>query len=254
MSLVMILITGENGLVGKMLSDLLTARAVEWQGFGSDWRFGKPIPEFKGAKLLIHCAYNYEADFDSDGENLNFTGARQLLDWSTAREIHFINVSTVLASFKTNLYGTQKKLIELEVESRGQTNVRFGVFNTSPEIGFLDSVAKLSNKSKVVLIPGLKFRVFETTHADVTSFIELMTHSSIAKYSLIQAHSLRPVKLIDLLKKHDFMGRKPFFLNINPGFLLFCLKFAERAGVKFTSIKESLIGLIKLQESFDSTI
>ena len=256
-------VTGANGYLGSFLCQFIkqqNCRVISLQRSRNDKGAGEnsgffslkhlPSPQvFKGAEVLVHCAYDPIPVSWKDISEVNVQGSIRLLQAAQAGGIkQIIYISSISAFDNCNsLYGQAKLEIEKEVVRLGGAIIRPGLIFGAKLGGFLASLKSLAIRLPVIPLIGKGDQTLYFSHIeDLCELIfELSSKPDIFPFTPITAASEKGKTFREILTTLAHQENKsPLLIPVPWKIFWMSLKILEGAGIRMGFRSDSVISLV----------
>jgi nucleoside-diphosphate-sugar epimerase len=253
-------LTGANGFVGSQLRRHLERegwRVIAWTrqpapGSGAAaFRLGQEVDPglLKGARALVHCAYDFGPRRWGDIAATNVTGSQKLLEAARKAGVESIVFISSLSAFAgcRSLYGKAKLEIESAAQSVGAYVIRPGlVYGDSPGGMFGRLVRQVRSSRFIPIMRGGQQGQYLLHAEDLGNLIRACLDGQFPKRAepITIAHEQR-WELKEILGHiAGAMGKRVSFVPMPWWCVWLALKSLELAGVQTNFRSDSLISMV----------
>jgi nucleoside-diphosphate-sugar epimerase len=260
-----IAITGASGLVGRYLCDHFRRRGWEVRGLvrgTSGYPFEEAgislfrcdLPDvledasFRGADVVIHCAYATRFTGLDASRRVNEDGTRRVLAAARGAGVRrFVFISSTSAHRDApSYYGRSKHALELLMDPGSDLVIRPGLVLAS-DGGLFHRIRALVRRTPVVPLPGSGTQVVQTVHIDdlCTAVERALTREFAGALNVAEPDGCTMKELVRQIARLD--GSRRYLLPVPIAPLYHCFRLLERLQVPFPASSENLLGLTSLR-------
>jgi nucleoside-diphosphate-sugar epimerase len=253
-------LTGSSGFVGSRLTRHLERdgwRVIAWTrqpapGSGAvAFRLGQEVDPslLKGARALVHCAYDFRPRRWEDIAATNVTGSQKLLEAARKAGVESVVFISTLSAFAgcRSLYGKAKLEIESFARSLGVYVIRPGlVYSDNPDGMFGRLVRQVRSSCFIPILWGGKQVQYLIHDEDLGSLVRTCLDGRLPRPAqpITIAHE-QPWELKEILSQiAQALGRRASFVPVPWQCVWLALKSLELAGVQTNFRSDSLISMV----------
>ncbi len=253
-------LTGARGFVGSRLKGQLERngwRVIEWTrqpepGSGAvAFRLGQEVDPnlLRGARALVHCAYDYGPRSWEEIAAINVSGSQKLLASARAAGVGCVVFISSISAFAgcRSFYGKAKLAIEAFARSHGAYVIRPGlVYSDNPGAMFGHLLRQVRGSRFVPIVSGGRQTQYLLHDEDLGQLIlgclEGRVPAAVEPVTIAneQGWELRDI----LARMAHALDRRVTFVPVPWQLVWLALKSLELAGVRPTFRSDSLIGLV----------
>ncbi len=253
-------LTGAHGFVGSRLKRYLEGagwRIIPWTrqpepGSGAvAFRLGQEVDPglLKGARALVHCAYDFGPRRWEGIAAANVTGSQKLLEAARKAGVESVVLISSISAFAgcRSLYGKAKLQIESSAQSLGAHTIRPGlVYSGRPGSMFGRLVQQVRSARFIPILQGGKQVQYLVHDEDLGKLVQSCLDGRVARAAdpITIAHP-QGWELKEILSQIARALNKPVsFVPVPWQFVWLALKFLEVAGARPNFRSDSLISMV----------
>ena len=253
-------LTGTGGYVGGRLKSYLEGagwKVIAWTRQPQPgtsavaFRLGQEIDPglLKGARALVHCAYDFGPRSWADIAAVNVTGSQKLLEATRKAGVESVVLISTISAFAgcRSLYGKAKLQIESAAQAAGAQVIRPGlIYSDRPGGMFGRLVQQVRSGRFIPILRGGKQVQYLLHDEDLGMLVQACLNDQLPRMAepITIAHP-KGWELTDILRQiAQALGRRVSFVPVPWQFVWLALKSLELAGARPNFRSDSLISMV----------